>query len=531
MSDINLVEPKKLIAQIDQLKLQLTLVKLTQRDAAFKHTRESKVLKRVLTKLSDACLGHSDDLDKAVSSLKSSFQQQQDVSKLIPQLAELERLLRKNSVMMDKNNTHLDELDENVRLSGETLQRIPGLPAQLKRDLRNLLSFPSARKSSPLDQATRLLAIYERAIKIITSNSANSLLQDDLSSNELNKELLDKLAEELQHLISELDFGGNSGDLLSDIRIKLLSGVDHEQLTELTLQILKIVVEGTQFERKTSEQFLTEVNTSLAKVNTATKQTLKQSQSYSEHRKQMSQEISDTVQESQSALAKVDDIDSAKAALNPLLQKIAMLTERLQHNEQREATALERIQQTNQQIEGLYEYTQDYRRRFEDQAKRLLLDPLTKIYNRNAFLERFEFEYHRWLRSQHNVKVVLIDIDNFKILNENFGYSAGDKALKIITRSITKELDDDVTVARFSGEEFILLLSDVKDDASLELISRIQTQIPKLPFKFRDQHISITVSVAATQLNEADTPETLLDRLNVLLSEAKTQGTGQLIVN
>ncbi|POF57466.1 GGDEF domain-containing protein, partial [Vibrio vulnificus] len=139
-------------------------------------------------------------------------------------------------------------------------QRVAGLPPQLKRELRSLMTFNDVNKARNVDQAVRLLNIYERALKIITSNSR-------INFNELSdtpdRSQLDCLSAELQHVITELDFEGESGDLLLDIRTKLLLGVSTESLLELTLQVLKLVIEGTKFERKSSEHFLEQLNGSL----------------------------------------------------------------------------------------------------------------------------------------------------------------------------------------------------------------------------------------------------------------------------
>jgi len=523
MSELNHAGRQDILKQIDQCKLQLEQTKLKHRDASFKHSREEKVLKRVVTNLSTACMGYNENLDNAVSSLKSAFQQQQDISKLIPRLAVLERMLKHNTSTMEKQKIHLDE---RVRHSGETLQRISGLPTQLKRDLRNLLRFPSINNHSQLDQATRLLAIYEKSVKIITSSSTHSLQK----TPEVNQNLLNKLAEELQHLISELDFDGESGDLLNDIRIKLLGGISTETLIELTLQILKLVIEGTHYERKTSEKFLVQINASLNTVIKTSTQNVEQVQSYSEHRKQMTTELLDISTESQSTLDNAVDLESAKSAIKPLLNQIAILTERLKHNEQRESSVIERMYHNQRQVEGLYELTQDHHRRLDDQAKRILIDPLTKVFNRTAFLDRFELEYHKWIRAQNKISLILLDIDKFKTLNDSFGYTAGDKALKIIARTITKEARDVDIVARFSGEEFILILPDIEMKDCRALIEKIQQKISRLPFKFRDQNISVTASAACTLLRDTDTPEEVLDRLNLLLREGKLKGINQITI-
>ncbi|WP_375751126.1 diguanylate cyclase [Vibrio sp. HN007] len=522
MSELGVNGSSTILKQLDNLKNKLELARLTQRDASLKMSREVKILKRVINKLGDACLGYDDKLDQEVVSLQKSLEQQQDISKLIPKLAILERALSKNTRKMEKQKSHLDE---RIKNSGETLQRVPGLPAQLKRDLRNLLSFPSTRNSGQLDQAVRLLAIYESAIKIITSNSRHSRSHEPA----FNNELLYKLSEELQNLITELDFDSDSGYLLTDIRIKLLDGTNAETLLELTLQVLRLVIEGTQHERKTSEQFIGQVSGSLTQVINSSAKNIEQGESYSEHRSQMANELHTLSTESQSILRKATDLDTAKSTINPLLEQINMLTERLQHNEQREKILLERMNHNQRQLDSLQELTKSHKRRLDDQAERLKQDPLTKTYNRTAFIEKLEVEYHKWIRSQQPLHILLLDIDSFKTLNDSFGYTAGDKALKIIARTITKELRDTDTIARFSGEEFIVMLPDNSVKGVQDLSHRLQVQISKLPFKFREQNITITASIATTELRDSDTPEMVLDRLNHALKEVKKKGNNQVI--
>ncbi|MDA0143008.1 diguanylate cyclase [Vibrio sp. RW] len=514
---------KDIQAQLHQLKFQLEQVRLTQRDTSFKFMREQKVLKRIVTSLSDACVGSNSHLDENLIALREELENQKDISSMIPKLAVLERMLKQKTLAMDKQNGYLDD---SIKHSGETLQRITGLPAQLKRDLRNLLSFSECNGSQKVDHAMKLLGIYERAIKIMANNSPTHFAE---ATQTPEQELLSDLSTELQHLITELDFEGESGDLLTDIRAKLLLGVSVQNLLELTLQILKQVIEGTNLERKKSEQFIEQLNTSLASSIKTADQNADQSQSYFEHRQGLNSELNHLVTKSLNSVDKATDIDNLKQSINPLLREIASLSERLNHAEQKEQALIERMSYGKTQLDSLYEVTQDYRKRLEDQAQRMLLDPLTKVYNRTAFTDRLELEYRRWIRAQHALQVVLLDIDNFKAINDSFGYMAGDKALKVIARTITKETGTTDTVARFSGEEFILLLPEQNDEYCHQLIQNIQTQVSRLPFKFRDQQITITLCAASTQFKESDTPEEVLERLNKTLNKAKQRGTNQLV--
>ncbi|NIY93655.1 GGDEF domain-containing protein [Vibrio diazotrophicus] len=508
--------------QLHQLKMQLEQTRLTHRDNSLKYKLEQKVLKRIVASLSLACKGEDSRLNQNLVELREAIEQQQDVSILIPRLAVLERMLKKQTLDTEKQNQHLDE---QVKHSGEVLLRIPGLPSKIKRDLRDILSFSTGQNLSKVEQALHLLTIYERSIKIITSNP-NAVVEELTQS--ADKEILLKLNEELQQLITELDFEGESGDLLSDIRAKLLIGVSTQVLLELTLEVLKLVVAGTNYERKTSEKFLEQVNASLSTSLKSSSLNVEQSHNYFEHRKDMHKELSSLVSRSQTAVRDGTEINALKNTLNPLMSELASLSERLTLAEAREQALIERMDYTKNQMETLYEVTQDYRRRLEDQAQRMLQDPLTKVYNRTAFNDRLELEYRRWIRAQHNLRVVMLDIDKFKVINDSFGYTAGDKALKIIARTIKNNIEDTDTVARFSGEEFVLLLPERSDSECYQIVQKIQRSISHLPFKFRDKNITITLSAASTLFKDSDSPEIVLERLHIALNNGKKFGPNQI---
>ena len=137
--------------QLQQLKTQLEQVRLTHRDTSFKFKREHTVLKRIVASLSLACQGNDHQLNINLSDLREALEQQKDVSTLIPRLAVLERMLKQQTLVMEKENSHLDS---QIKHCGETLLRVAGLPAKLKRDLRDLLSFSEAQPKA--EQAIQL---------------------------------------------------------------------------------------------------------------------------------------------------------------------------------------------------------------------------------------------------------------------------------------------------------------------------------------------------------------------------------------
>ncbi|CAM3050561.1 GGDEF domain-containing protein [Vibrio mytili] len=509
-------------SQLHQLSCQLDELRLTHRDSSLKFRREQQVLKRIVASLSSACQGSNPQVSQYLLEIQHDLKRKTDISTLIPRLAVLERMLKQQSQTTQKQHSYLNE---QIKCSGETLQRITGLPAQLKRELRHLLNLSDSLSGKQADQATKLLSIYERAIKIITSNSR---LQLNEFENDPDKSQLEHLISDLQHTITELDFEGESGDKLLDIRAKLLLSVNAESLIELTLSTLRLVVEATKEERKASGQFLDQLNSALASNLKTVHQNVDQHHSYFEHRQELNSEMNSLLERAQESLNQTKGVDELKQDVAPLLAQMASLSERLQMTQEREQALQERLIYSKNQLEAVFESTQDYRRRLDDQAQRMLLDPLTKVYNRTAFNDRLELEYRRWVRSQNNLRVVLFDVDRFKMINDSYGYSAGDKALKIIARNINKCAAKTETVARFSGEEFILLIPEQTEEYTLDLIKKIQHNISQLPFKFREQNIVITLTAVSTSFKEADSPALVIDRLGQMLNDAKSRGKNQL---
>ena len=243
----------------------------------------------------------------------------------------------------------------------------------------------------------------------------------------------------------------------------------------------------------------------------------------------MNHELETLINQSKNTLAQDNlSADKLKENLSPIFSELSSLTERLKKAEEREKALLERMSYGSNQLKSLQETTMDYRRRLDDQAQRMLLDPLTKVYNRAAFTDRLELEFRRWIRTQHPLYIGLIDIDNFKSVNDSFGYTAGDKALKIIARTIGKNALDTDTVARFAGQEFILIMPEQSKEAVEKQLSIIQKQIRQLPFKFRDQNLSITATVSISRFEGSDTPEAVVERLAKARDNAKRFGNEQL---
>lgn len=151
---------------------------------------------------------------------------------------------------------------------------------------------------------------------------------------------------------------------------------------------------------------------------------------------------------------------------------------------------------------------------FEKVQNLAITDSLTGAYNRRFFYEFAENEIARSKRYQKDMALVMLDIDHFKKVNDNFGHLAGDRTLKMIVDTVTEQLRKVDVLCRFGGEEFVVLLPETPQEAAMIAANRICKAIDDKSLKSEKGDIHVTVSIGVTQLQNDD--QSLMD----LISEA-----------
>jgi diguanylate cyclase (GGDEF)-like protein len=161
--------------------------------------------------------------------------------------------------------------------------------------------------------------------------------------------------------------------------------------------------------------------------------------------------------------------------------------------------------------------------------QKAIIDPLTGAYNKKEILEqlkRFLMVYLRY--NQNSFSVVMFDIDFFKKVNDTYGHLAGDfvlKELSVLIKSLIRESD---IFGRFGGEEFILILPETKIVGALKLAERLRKAVENHDFIFNGQKIPITISLGVTSVSKTDSVESLFDRCDMALYEAKRKGRNRV---
>lgn len=148
-------------------------------------------------------------------------------------------------------------------------------------------------------------------------------------------------------------------------------------------------------------------------------------------------------------------------------------------------------------------------------------DPLTGLLNRRYLEERIAEEIVRSKRHRFSLSLMMLDVDDFKSYNDNFGHPAGDTALRTVAEILKETLRGADVAARYGGEEFAILLPQTSSDEAAQIGERIRKRIEKNEFPQRNVTVSIGIASCS---NEVDSSKDLISAADVALYSAKNQG-------
>ena len=158
-------------------------------------------------------------------------------------------------------------------------------------------------------------------------------------------------------------------------------------------------------------------------------------------------------------------------------------------------------------------------------------DPLTKVGTRRVLEQVLKLEYARAVRYKRAFSAAIIDLDNFKKINDDGGHSAGDKALRKLAKIILETIRKTDVVARFGGDEFVLLMPETELHEATVLLERLRRYVRKISIpKIK----SVTISCGVAELNwgpPVDTAEEILKRADAALYEAKSAGRNRVVTD
>lgn len=188
------------------------------------------------------------------------------------------------------------------------------------------------------------------------------------------------------------------------------------------------------------------------------------------------------------------------------------------------------LQDIKTQVSNLETESLEAKTNLAIQREKLLRDSLTNLPNREAYDVKLAEEFSRWSRYQRPLTFVMADIDLFKSINDSYGHAAGDKVLKLVAKVMRDQLRESDFVARYGGEEFSFILPETTVENAALAIEKVREAIERCPFNFNQKPIKITCSFGITSFVQGDSCETVFERADKALYEAKEQGRNRYII-
>jgi len=339
---------------------------------------------------------------------------------------------------------------------------------------------------------------------------------------------------QLIRLLEHAEIPESFSETVERIKIRLQDDNNSQLLGQYLDDTISLLIEVKQFLTTEQQEMavflstltdqLSELAVKLTGINVATEKAIKK-------RNLLDETVSEQMVDLTNKTAVATQLEPLKQLVHSHLTTISqqIQTHNLQEQVEREYLRQE-LHVLTQKVQGLESESKELKTKLNAAELSATRDPLTLLPNRLAFEERLNEEMARWQRHGAPLTMIVWDIDFFKKINDNYGHKSGDKALKVIAQLLAKQCRKTDFVARFGGEEFVMLLPDTDVEKALSVAEKLRASVEKASFRASGDVISITLSGGISQIITGDTHETLFERADQALYKAKQSGRNQCVV-
>lgn len=189
----------------------------------------------------------------------------------------------------------------------------------------------------------------------------------------------------------------------------------------------------------------------------------------------------------------------------------------------------EEIDEARRRVETAEEKVRQLQAELEHVSEMVREDQLTGLLNRRGLEEELDREIARADRKNLPLSLSVLDVDNFKRLNDTYGHQAGDAALTHLARVVKDALRPTDVVARFGGEEFIIVLPDTEQEEAVKVMTRVQRELTKQFFLHNNQRMLITFSAGVAQRHVEEEIASVIARADEAVYRAKAAGRNRVL--
>lgn len=316
------------------------------------------------------------------------------------------------------------------------------------------------------------------------------------------------------------------------MRLRLQNGLNWYELLPILDDLAVLMLAITDSGQHEFEVYLKQLNERLESFQTNLKAASDGHADSRSAEREMDTQMREQVDGLQSSVQEAADLEGLKQVLeNHLEGLLGTMDQHQKQRDRREQEVAERLQGLAERVASMEQEAQGYGEHLEEQRQKALIDPLTGLPNRAAWSERLDHEVAQWQQHGNPLLLAILDLDHFKRINDNYGHLAGDKVLKLIAGVLRKCLRGSDFIARFGGEEFVLLVPDTPLAVGAKLAESLRTAIEACPFHFKGERVTITVSMGMTAFKPGEYSDLVLERADQALYRAKAAGRNSVVLD
>lgn len=501
---------------------------------------QSSLLIDFIARLSQTCKGQDTTLDNKLANLRHLLKKSAPIADIEKQISATSSLLQKHS---STNDANIKTLHHDFLSAGQSLQKVKGLPPELRRNLRSLIQNNQDEKDAIVNYVPILRELVSFYIAVLrtkdssipavekeltqtsssstSTSTSNSFLNEPVNTNSFNKFL---------SLINALSLSESNTQHLRSVKAKVSPNMQNKQLLESFFDVFDVIVNDLNNERNTAKEFLSSLSETLTTVQSSVKSTLALNSASNKKHKMLNSLLQKQVGEMSTEISKATSLSSIQQDINKKLALIASTLHKKSDVELEQSTLLEtKMLEMSSKVAMLEKESKAFKKRLKEQEIKSMEDALTKLANRACFDDYYAKALMKFQHKTFELAIVVFDLDDFKRINDTYGHTAGDKTLQVIANTLKKHIDENTFIARYGGEEFVMVMSKINKTDLVTRLNAIRKEIARLPFKFKNDKVSITVSVGVSHINKKDNYHTAFERADKALYKAKAQGKNQVI--
>jgi diguanylate cyclase len=476
-------------------------------------------------------------LNKAFQSLTKQLKKLKPEPEARGQLKTFNKRLKNRTANMQEYSALINEY---AGLQGVVLQKTPPASGQApslwnKLFSRNSLEVSSAEVSDEL--VTEISP--DKNVEEESSQQASLKMADDVEiplnpiaavPDKTEKEppfsrLNHAVCSILNELLQQIDPPPSAGEDYKAAKKQLEQGLNWFELVPTLENVSIVIISAIDRDQKEFEQFLQQLNQRLVEAY----EYIDASQQFHGDGLEAGRKLSTSVREQVTAIKQSVDsateLDYLKTEVSNRIDQIVAAMDHHQSSEEvRDQSLSEQLDTLVERVKNMEQESVNAEEKIEEQRQLALRDVLTQLPNRAGYEQRLAQEFERWQRYGRPLTLVVCDIDHFKKVNDTYGHLAGDKVLRIIAKTLAKRLRKTDYIARFGGEEFVILLPETSEQNGFDVVNTVREAIASCPFHFKEKPVSITLSFGVTEFREGDQPEAVFGRADKALYQAKDEG-------